>query len=99
MARVGGGAGADWSQEETILAYALLKVHGLSAPAREIDELAQLLDRSAGSVRRKLANLRSAETAGAEGLPHRSHIDDEVVARFGGREMALRAEAKRIRAV
>lgn len=91
--------GQGWSRDETILAYDLLKSAERWPASNDVARLAEHLDRSVGSVTRKLANLIAAETQGKGGLPHRSRVDNEVVAEFGSRIASLHEQARRLRAV
>lgn len=77
------GAGRrNWTPAETILAYWLLRREGGHPPTALVTKLANLVRRTTGAVRRKLQNLRSAETQGREGLPHRSRLDDRIAGEF-----------------
>lgn len=92
-----GRRGEKWTEEETLLAYALLKRRAAFPTNREMENLAESLGRSVGSVGRKLANLMASETGGASGLAHRSKIDDQVVREYAGHVRRLQREARRIR--
>jgi len=90
--------GEIWTEPETVLALDLLRRSETFPAQEEIEELAEYMGRSAGSVGRKLANLMAAQTGGLEGLRHRSRTDDAVVRQYSendGRQ--LRREARRIR--
>lgn len=89
--------GQKWNRDETIRALDLLCRTGSWPATADTMRLANALGRSLGSVTRKLANLVSAQTKGKAGLPHRSRIDDEVVAEFSGHPEALAGEMRRLR--
>lgn len=86
-----------WDEGETVLAYELLRNHGAFPSATAIADLARDLNRSDGSVSRKIANLMAAQTEGS-GLSHRSKLDDQIAARFHDDVQALHAAAGRARA-
>jgi len=92
-----GRTGELWNEEETVLAYALLRQYGRMPPDSELERLAREIGRRPGAVGRKMANLIAAETGGREGLRERSHIDDEVAARYHSDRDGLRARAAEIR--
>lgn len=99
-----GGAGNNWTRDETILAYALLRFTETWPTDLQIAHLAKLLERSDGAVSFKLGNLRAAETEGKEGLPHRSQMDELVVqefmnqpARLAGVAASIRSQLSKIR--
>lgn len=87
-----------WTEEETVLAYDLLRQYGRIPPDSELERLARELDRKVGAVGRKMGNLIAAESGGKSGLSERSHIDDEVAARYSGDRAGLRERAAEIRA-
>jgi hypothetical protein len=93
-----GGTGEDWRRPETVLAYELLKSSDSFPNEAAIAELAALIGRTNGSIGRKLHNLRSAESGGVKGLPHKSKFDDDVVREFRGDLRKLHAAAAEIRA-
>lgn len=86
-----------WNEDETILAYALLRQYGRMPPDSELERLARELGRRPGAVGRKIGNLMAAETGGRAGLTERSHVDDEVAARYAADVAALRERAAAIR--
>jgi len=89
-----------WTRNEVILAMALYQDAGrlLGRESERVQELAQLLDRTEGSVATKLANVRAVERKGQGGLSHAANVDRKVWAEFQGRDLELQAEAERIRA-
>jgi hypothetical protein len=89
--------GEVWGEDETLLAYELLKRQRGFPPASDITVMARQLGRSVGSVARKLANLEAAESKGKHGLAHRSQVDDRVVSKFGRDVATLRRSARRVR--
>src|SRR4051794_3030015 len=90
------GAGNNWTRDETIVAYDLFVRSGESPKSHEIDDVAELIGRTPGAVRRKLGNLLAAQSAGRTGLPHRSAIDDDVVRDFASDRRALTELARRL---
>lgn len=92
-----GGQGKNWTRDETVLAYALLRSQDQWPMQSSIEELASFIGRTAGAVSFKLGNLRAAETDGAEGLPHRSLTDQSVVDEFRRDRPGLLAAAAQVR--
>jgi putative restriction endonuclease len=77
--------GEDWNKDETLLALRLYfptpygRIHGRN---QEIIALAELLDRTVGSVARKMQNLASFDPviteSGRKGLTKASKLDAEL---------------------
>lgn len=87
-----------WTEDETILAYALLKDYGRFPTDSMLAELGHELGRAPGAVGRKVANLISAETGGTKGLPKGSHVDEEVALKYRLDLKGLQARAATIQA-
>ena len=95
----------NWSREELVLAFNLYSrtpFGKIDDRNPEIQELAQLLDRSVGSVALKLANFARLDPylqqRGIKGLSHGAKGEEEVWREFAEHPEALAYESQRLRA-
>lgn len=96
--------GEDWTREELVLAFDLycrIPFAKTKANNPEVQELARLLDRSPGSVARKLGNLGSFDPAlkkrNISGLKNTSQLDEQIWNEFQADWNGLVIEADRLR--
>ncbi|WP_338872497.1 HNH endonuclease [Spirosoma sp. SC4-14] len=92
-----------WTREQTILAFNLYykipygTIHGGNP---KVQQLASIIDRSLGSVGRKMQNLASLDPVqqarGIKGLGHHSKLDKEVFNEFYNNWESLAIESERI---
>lgn len=95
--------GTNWTREEHIVAfnlYSQIPFGSIHVHNPKIQELAQLLGRSVGSVSLKLANFArldpSLQQRGIKGLPHGAKGEEEVWKEFAQRPEDLVFESERL---
>lgn len=92
-----------WTREQTILAFNLYykipygTIHGGNP---KVQQLASIIERSLGSVGRKMQNLASLDPVqqarGIKGLGHHSKLDEDIFHEFYNNWEALAIESERI---